>query len=77
MDLLLILQAKGLLTLLHDPISSMMLRYSFQMNEEAQTIEDAVEQVLNQNYHTADLYNKNGELVNTNEMTQLIVETIE
>ncbi|PWU69035.1 3-isopropylmalate dehydrogenase [Gracilibacillus dipsosauri] len=57
--------------------AAMMLRYSFQMNEEAQTIEDAVEQVLNQNYHTADLYNKNGELVNTNEMTQLIVETIE
>ncbi|MFD2655939.1 3-isopropylmalate dehydrogenase [Gracilibacillus thailandensis] len=58
--------------------AAMMLRYSFDMNEEAQAIEDAVEKVLNQNYHTADLKNdNNGKLVNTTEMTQLIVDAIQ
>ncbi|MGP4040481.1 3-isopropylmalate dehydrogenase [Gracilibacillus sp. D59] len=57
--------------------AAMMLRYSFDMNEEAQAIEDAVEEVVNQNYHTADLNNDNGKLVNTTEMTQLIVDAIQ
>ncbi len=57
--------------------AAMMLRYSFDMNEEAQAIEDAVEVVVNQNYHTADLKNDNGKLVNTTEMTQLIVNAIQ
>ncbi|SHM89423.1 3-isopropylmalate dehydrogenase [Gracilibacillus kekensis] len=56
--------------------AAMMLRYSFDKNEEAQAIEDAVEKVLNQNYHTADLKNDNGTLVSTTEMTQLIVDAI-
>lgn len=56
--------------------AAMMLRFSFDKNEEAQAIEDAVEQVLNQDYHTADLKSENGTLVNTVEMTQLIVDAI-
>ncbi|UOQ85408.1 3-isopropylmalate dehydrogenase [Gracilibacillus salinarum] len=56
--------------------SAMMLRYSFDMNQEANEIEVAVESVLNQNYHTADLKNEHGTLVNTSEMTDLIVKAI-
>ncbi|UOQ48039.1 3-isopropylmalate dehydrogenase [Gracilibacillus caseinilyticus] len=56
--------------------SAMMLRYSFDMNQEADAIEVAVESVLNQNYHTADLKNEQGALVNTSEMTDLIVKAI-
>ncbi|MDX8044847.1 3-isopropylmalate dehydrogenase [Gracilibacillus sp. S3-1-1] len=56
--------------------AAMMLRYSFNMNTEAEAIEKAVESVLNQHYHTADLKNDNGKLVNTKEMTQLIVNAI-
>jgi len=53
-----------------------MLRYSLNMNHEAEAIEKAVEEVLNQDYHTADLKNENGKLVNTKEMTQLIIDSI-
>lgn len=56
--------------------AAMMLRYSFDMNEEAAAIETAVEDVLNQDYHTADLKNENGKLVGTKEMTELIVNSI-
>ncbi|WP_163536641.1 3-isopropylmalate dehydrogenase [Gracilibacillus sp. YIM 98692] len=57
--------------------AAMMLRYSFDKNEEASAIDKAVEDVLNQGYHTADLQNENGTLVNTKEMTELIVKAIE
>ncbi|SER98456.1 3-isopropylmalate dehydrogenase [Gracilibacillus ureilyticus] len=56
--------------------AAMMLRYSFDMNDEAQAIEDSVENVLNQGYHTADLKSNDGKLVNTTEMTELIVKAI-
>ncbi|GAB2555139.1 3-isopropylmalate dehydrogenase [Gracilibacillus alcaliphilus] len=57
--------------------AAMMLRYSFGMDAEAQAIEEAVETVLNKDYHTADLKNDNGKLVGTEEMTQLIVDAIQ
>ncbi|ENH97185.1 3-isopropylmalate dehydrogenase [Gracilibacillus halophilus YIM-C55.5] len=56
--------------------AAMMLRYSFALNDEANAIESAVESVINQNYHTADLNNENGQLVNTEEMTRLIIQAI-
>ncbi|RCW71864.1 3-isopropylmalate dehydrogenase [Saliterribacillus persicus] len=56
--------------------AALMLRYSFQLEEEAVAIEAAVERVLNQNYHTADLKSEDGKLVNTNEMTELIVNEL-
>lgn len=57
--------------------SALMLRYSFDLEEEARLIETAVESILNENYHTADLQTNDGKLVNTKEMTQLIVNFIE
>src|SRR5699024_3982898 len=36
--------------------AAMMLRYSFGMNKEAEIIENAVEESLDQGYHTADLH---------------------
>ena len=56
--------------------AAMMLRYSFQLNEEASAIEEAVEAVVNEGYHTQDLKSTTGELVSTTEMTQLIVDKI-
>ncbi len=56
--------------------AAMMLRYSFEMNEEARAIEKAVEDVLNEGYHTKDLKSHDGTLVNTNEMTALITKAI-
>ncbi|WP_066192706.1 MULTISPECIES: 3-isopropylmalate dehydrogenase [Gracilibacillus] len=57
--------------------AALMLRYSFNLNKEAEAIETAVEAVLNRNYHTADLQSTDGKLVNTAEMTRLIAEEIQ
>jgi|SRR5690625_2231963 len=56
--------------------SAMMLRYSFEMNEEAELIEHAVETCINQGLHTADLQVENGQKVSTSEMTEAIIEII-
>ncbi|MRG87273.1 3-isopropylmalate dehydrogenase [Salinibacillus xinjiangensis] len=56
--------------------TAMMLRHSFQMDEEACAVEEAVQEVLNFGYHTADLHIKGGEQVNTKEMTRHVVEGI-
>ncbi|WP_440895145.1 3-isopropylmalate dehydrogenase [Amphibacillus sp. Q70] len=56
--------------------SAMMLRYSFGMNQEAETIETAVEACLDQGLHTADLHVKNGTQVSTQEMTEAIINII-
>ncbi|WP_407268213.1 3-isopropylmalate dehydrogenase [Radiobacillus sp. PE A8.2] len=57
--------------------AAMMLRYSLQMEQEAQAIETAVESIINQGYHTADLQVKEGQIVKTKEMTNLIVDFIQ
>jgi 3-isopropylmalate dehydrogenase len=58
--------------------TAMMLRYSFAMEEAADRIENAVEQVLDQGYRTCDIYQRrNGErLVDTREMGDAIVRLI-
>ncbi|WP_186577664.1 3-isopropylmalate dehydrogenase [Aquibacillus kalidii] len=56
--------------------SALMLRYSFDLDEEARAIETAVESIINDNYHTADLKTSGGKLVSTTEMTQLVVNAI-
>src|SRR5699024_1619598 len=45
--------------------AAMMLRYSFEMEEEALAIENAVNLSLEQGYHTSDLDIINGEIVST------------
>ncbi|WP_053219890.1 3-isopropylmalate dehydrogenase [Virgibacillus senegalensis] len=56
--------------------AALMLRHSFQMDDEAQLIETAVQSVLDDGYHTADLQIENGQKVGTKEITDLIVELI-
>ncbi|WP_226037372.1 3-isopropylmalate dehydrogenase [Aquibacillus saliphilus] len=56
--------------------AALMLRHSFQLEEEAKMIETAVEAVIDEGYHTADLQITNGKKVNTAEMTKLVVDFI-
>lgn len=56
--------------------AALMLRYSFQLDNEAILIEDAVQSVLDAGFHTADLQISEGRLVGTAEMTRLIVDYI-
>ena len=56
--------------------AAMMLRYAFDLNDEAKVIEDAVVQVLNLGYRTPDIMEDGGKLVNTVEMGDKVVEQI-
>jgi len=56
--------------------AAMMLRYSFDLNEEAIAIENAVEQTLEQGYYTADLHIDSGRKVGTKEMTDIILKQL-
>ncbi|MEF2293458.1 3-isopropylmalate dehydrogenase [Virgibacillus dokdonensis] len=53
--------------------ASSMLRQSFGMEQEADEIEYAVQMTLEQGYHTPDLSIKNGTVVGTKEMTDIIL----
>ena len=57
--------------------AAMMLRFSFELEKEANMIEKAVAQVLAQNYRTADIMSRGKRLVGTKEMGRLIVEAID
>lgn len=52
---------------------AMMLRYSFNLNDEAETIERAVEKTLEQGYHTGDLNIVGGKKIGTVEMTKVVI----
>lgn len=52
---------------------AMMLRDSFDLADEAKVIEDAVTSVLNDGYRTADIMDKNGKLLGTKEMGDMVV----
>lgn len=58
--------------------ASMLLRYGLNMSEEADKIENAVNQVIKDGYRTEDIYNSsaNDKLVGTSEMGDLVVERI-
>jgi len=57
--------------------AAMLLRYSLELEEEAQAIEDAVQAVLEQGHRTKDIREKGTTLVGTREMGSLIAEAIE
>lgn len=57
--------------------AAMMLRYSFELNEEATVIENAVEKSLEQGIHTADLDIKDGKRVGTKEMMETVIGNME
>jgi len=56
---------------------AMMLRYSFGLTREAQTVETAVESVLNEGYRTYDIMSEGKTKVGTKEMGDLIAEKVE
>jgi 3-isopropylmalate dehydrogenase len=56
---------------------AMMLRYSFGLAKEAQTIEAAVDKVLNEGYRTYDIIAEGKTKVGTKQMGDLITEKVE
>ena len=56
--------------------AAMMLRYTFGLGQEADSIENAVKSVLDQGYRTPDLFAGEGTLVGTAEMGRRIAEAI-
>ncbi len=56
--------------------AGMMLRYSFNLSEEADTIENAVTKVLDGGYRTSDIYVEGTTKVGTKEMGDLIVQNL-
>ncbi len=56
--------------------AAMMLRYSFDLDEEALSIENAVKQVLKEGYRTTDIYSEGTTKVNCEEMGDLIAERL-
>ena len=55
---------------------AMMLRYSFDLENEAREIENAVTKVLDKGYRTKDIYIGKGTIIGTREMGDLITEEI-
>ena len=56
--------------------AAMMLRYSFDLDQEADAVESAVSQVLKDGYRTGDIMSEGKTKVNTKEMGDLICERI-
>ncbi|MGN0305019.1 MAG: 3-isopropylmalate dehydrogenase, partial [Lachnospiraceae bacterium] len=56
--------------------AAMMLKFTFDLDEEATAIEKAVETVLEKGYRTADIMSDGGKAVGCSEMGSLIVEAI-
>ncbi|HKM21716.1 MAG TPA: 3-isopropylmalate dehydrogenase [Lachnospiraceae bacterium] len=56
--------------------ASMMLRYSFDLDKEADAIDSAVKQVLNEGYRTSDIMSQGCKQVGTIQMGDLIAERI-
>ena len=56
--------------------ATMMLRYSFNLNVEADTIEKAIENVLKDGYRTADIYSEGYKKVGTIEIGEEIIKRI-
>ena len=54
----------------------MLLRYSFDLDREAEAIEAAVQQVLTEGYRTGDIMSENCTQVGTSRMGDLIAERI-
>ena len=56
--------------------AAMMLRFSFDLDKEADAVENAVKKVLNDGYRTTDIYSDGMKKVNCSEMGDLIVSNI-
>ncbi len=56
--------------------AAMMLRYTFGLEKEAQSIENAVQEVLKQGYRTGDIMSEGMKSVGTKEVGELIIEEL-
>ncbi len=56
---------------------AMLLRYSFQMKEEADAIEQAITEVLEAGYRTGDIAQEGEQILTTDEMTDKVIERIQ
>lgn len=56
--------------------AAMMLRYSFDLDKEADAIENAIKKVLDDGYRTGDIYSEGMKKVNCSQMGDLIAENI-
>ncbi|MGL5258688.1 MAG: 3-isopropylmalate dehydrogenase [Lachnospiraceae bacterium] len=56
--------------------AAMMLKFTFDLDEEAAKIEEAVKKVLEQGYRTKDIYSEGKELVGCTQMGDLLVNAI-
>ena len=56
--------------------AAMMLRYTFDLDKEADAVENAVKQVLKDGYRTIDIHSEGTQLVSCSEMGDLICERI-
>lgn len=56
--------------------AAMMLRYSFDLDEEADAVEAAVKEVLKEGYRTADIMSEGCEQVSCSKMGDLLVERV-
>lgn len=56
--------------------AAMMLRYSFDLDEAADAIENAVKQVLKEGYRTADIFSEGCTLVGCRQMGDLLAERV-
>ena len=56
--------------------AAMMLRYSFDLDKEADAVESAVSKVISEGYRTVDIYSEGCTKVGTKEMGDLITERI-
>ncbi|HKM01891.1 MAG TPA: 3-isopropylmalate dehydrogenase [Sedimentibacter sp.] len=56
--------------------AAMMLKYSFNMQEESENIENAVKKALSQGYRTADIAKNEEETISTSKMGEIITDFI-
>ena len=56
--------------------AAMMLRYSLDLDEAADAVENAVKQVLKEGYRTADIFSDGCQKVGTAEMGRLIADRV-
>lgn len=56
--------------------ASMMLRYSFNWDKEADMIDNAVKKALSMGYRTADIMEKDAKLVSTSEMGDVVLQEV-
>ncbi|MCK0473561.1 3-isopropylmalate dehydrogenase [Halalkalibacter sp. APA_J-10(15)] len=55
---------------------ALMLAYSFSMHNEANALQSAINQVLNDGYRTADLTNERESALSTTEMTEKVIDAL-